>query len=302
MKKYLLATTLTFMSASVFAQDYGYSYSYDEFQNSYDNQVVQANEPTYYENQQNMAGQNQYNYQPMVEVSEERRWDLSISTGLAYSAEYKGAKDSKTKIFIAPEAEYRLDPWQKLYLSLDEGAGYAYALTDNIEIGGGLGYREGRDSKDATILSGMADIDDSVTYLAFAKYTLNKYELGIKLEKGMDSSNDGFTTEFSAGYKTKLSPKLSVGTKVSAIYGDDTYMEQNFGVSAAQAISGRAAHGTDAGFSEASLKVFSNYHIDGPHNIMGAVKYTKLLGDAKDSSIVEDDTDVSMAVGYSYIF
>lgn len=302
MKKYILSTTLTLMAASVFAQDYGYSYNYNEYQNSYDNQLVQAAEPNYYENQQYMATGNQQSYDYAQTTQEDRKWDLSITTGAHYSAEYKGGNSSETKLFIAPTAEYRLDPWQKLYLSLDEGAGYSYDLTNNVVIGGGLGYREGRDSKDATILSGMQDIDDTLTYVAFAKYKINSYDFGVKLEKGADSSNDGLTTELSAGYKTKLTPKFLVGTKISAIYGDDTYMKQNFGVSTAQAISGRAAHNTDAGFSEAKLKVYGNYNIAGPHNIMGSVGYSKLLGDAKDSTVVKDDTDVSMAVGYSYIF
>tara|TARA_Y100001960_G_scaffold314928_1_gene379775 strand:+ start:19 stop:915 length:897 start_codon:yes stop_codon:yes gene_type:complete len=298
MKKILLSSAITLASTAAFAQDYNYNYY------GYNDQMAQS-EPTYYTNEVTVeeAAEMQYGYMPMQAVNTyERNWDLSVMVGVAHTPEYKGGKDNELKAIIAPKAEYRLDEWQKLYLSLDQGAGYSYALTRNLEIGGGLGYRTGRDSSDASILSGMSDVDDTLTYLAFAKYNMGQYNLGIKMEKGMDSSNDGMSTELSAGYRTKLSPQLVVGTSVSAIYGDDTYMEQNFGVSTADAVPGRSAFNADAGFHEANLKVFSNYNIAGPHNVTASVKYSKLLGDAKDSTIVEDDTSVSAAVGYSYKF
>lgn len=305
MKKYILTTALTVASAGAFAQSYNYdSYGYDyNYNYGSSNTVAQ---PEYYENQPVYQAQPQtQNYQPVQNTQagrQERSWDLAITLGVMNKAEYKGGKDDETKAMILPRAEYRLDPWQKLYLNIDHGAGYAYSLTNNFEIGGGLGYREGRDSSDAAILSGMKDVDDTATFLAYAKYKLNAYDFGIKIEKGLDSSNDGFTTELSAGYKTKLTPKLVMGTSVAAVYGDDTYMEQNFEVTAADATLTRPVSDASSGFHEASLKVYGNYHIKGPHSVMGFAKYTQLLGDAKDSSIVQDDTNISFGAGYVYKF
>lgn len=308
MKKYILATALTAMSATAFAQGYSYDNSYDYI---YNQTAQPSSQPTYYENQPIYQ-------QPYVEAqvyqapapaqqyqqagSYERNWDLSVMVGTHYKEEYKGAEDSKFKAIVLPTAEYRLDPWQKLFISLDTGAGYSYALTPSLEVGGGFGYREGRDSSDASVLAGLSDIDDTVTYMAFAKYTLKGYDFGVKFEKGMDSSNDGFTTELSAGYKTRLNPQLVVGTKLATVYADDTYMEQNFGVTAAQATGFRPQSDAEAGFSEANISVFGDYTIKGPHSVMGSVKYTQLLGDAKDSSVVKDDTDLSALIGYKYTF
>jgi len=310
MKKYILATALTAMSATAFAQGFNYENSYDYI---YNQSPQPSSQPTYYENQpiyqqpyveaqayQAPAPTNQYS-QPQA-GSYERNWDLKITAGTSYKAEYKGAEDSEFKAIILPEAEYRLDPWQKLFISLDKGAGYSYALTPSLEIGAGLGYREGRDSSDAAVLAGLSDVDNTATYMAFAKYKLKGYNFGIKFEKGIDSSNDGLTAELSAGYATKLTPKLVVGTKLATIYADDTYMEQNFGVTAAQATGFRPQSDAEAGFSEASISVFADYTIKGPHSLTGAVKFSKLLGDAEDSSVVKDDTDQSAVVGYKYTF
>lgn len=315
MNKYFLTTALTVASASAFAQGYGYDYNnYNyNYNYNYENQGVTSqpeyieNQPTYQQQAYTAEPQQQaLAAKPMAHNSQagtaERNWDLSVTVGAAYGAEYKGAKDSETTALIAPKGEYRLDPWQKLFISLDKGVGYSYALTNNLEIGAGFGYRKGRDTKDARILTGLADVDATATYMAFATYNIDAYNLGVKIEKGLDSSNDGMTTELSAGYKTKLSPKLVVGTKLATVYGDDTYMEQNYGVYSANAGVGRGLFDAEGGFSEASLSVFGNYHIKGPHSVMGSVKYTKLLGDAKDSTITEDDTDVSAIVGYTYKF
>lgn len=300
MKKIILASTLTLSSFAAMAQEYGSGYDYY----GYTNNMVQSQPTTYYTNETSVAEQAEmnYGYMPTAQAETERAWDLKIITGARYASKYSGSKKSEFTIMALPVAQYRLDPWQKLFISLEDGAGYSYSLTRNLELGGGLGYRDGRDSKDANILTGMDDVDSSLTYMAFAKYELGNYKLGLKLEKGMDSSNDGFSTELAAAYSTMLNPQLRIGTRVSAIYGDDTFMEQNYGVSSADAIAGRAAHNASAGFSEASIKTFANYTIEGPHSVTGSVKYTKLLGDAKDSSIVEDDDDISLAVGYAYKF
>lgn len=289
MKKSILMLSFTALTTTAYAQNY--------------NNELNATPEVETGLAMDMPNDSFYNDTPMHTQQQKRNWDLTLLAGLGYGSKYQGSEGSELKPIIFANGSYNIDSWQYLYLSYENGLGYGFKLTDNLDIGAGLGYRFGRESDDAAILHGLDDVDDTATVNAFAEYKFTpNYKAGIRVSKGLDSSNKGLTTKLYAGYSSKLTEKFTLNTSISTIYGDDDYMEQNFGVSAADATAKRAAHNADSGFSNVSLTVGGNYNIDGPHNILSSVKYTKLLGDAKDSSITEDDTDVALMMSYAYKF
>lgn len=304
MKKYILTTALTVTSAAAFAQNnggYNYNYDYNYNPEQYNQGEYFKNEPVYQQEPTSYVAAKPTATQQAG--STDRNWSAHLTVGAMNTPEFMGSKDNETKPLIMPTFTYKLDPWQKVYLSVDEGVGYTYSLTNNLELGGGLSLRGGRDSKDSPLLAGLDDVDSTVAYTGFARYKFNKnYRVGIQLAKGIDSTNDGLTTELFAGYARKLNPKTGLDIQVKTVYGDDTFMEQNFGVASANAIPGRAAYDAEAGFYKASVRGALNYHIDGPHSLTAFTQYTKLLGDAKDSTVVEDDSQVTVGGGYTYKF
>ena len=308
MNKYVLTTALSIASTAAFAQNndaYSYDYGY-EFQPSYGSEYnSNVYQQDYYTNQP-IQQTNSYVAAKPVEPqagNEERPWSAHILLGATSTPEYMGAKDNDVQALILPTFQYKLDPWQRLFISIDEGAGYGYKLTNNLEIGGGLTYRKGRDSSDAFILSGLDDVDDTLAYSAFAKYKFDKnYRLGIQFTKGIDESNDGMSTELFAGYARMLTPKTGIDLFINTKYGDDTFMEQNFGVKSGEATAFRSAYNADAGFYKANLRASINHNLGGPHSITAFTNYSMLLGDAKDSSVVEDEKGVSVGAGYTYKF
>lgn len=300
MKKVLLATVFSSVCMSAFAQSQN-PYNYNQEPSVYGNQPVKEEVvyETPYDQSQQYTG-------PQLGVGMpqkyERPWDLSVMGGVMSKPEYKGSDSNNIDPFLTLNAEYRLNPLNRFFLSMENGLGYGYSLTQNLELGAGLGLRQGRDSSDDVFLSGLADVDDTLTFMAYANYNYGDFNFGIDLEKGLDSSNDGITTKFSAGYMKRVDARLTVGGTVSTVYGNNTYMDQNFSISSADAVAGRPAYDADAGFSEVALKGYVNYNIEGPHNVIATAKYTKLIGDAKDSSVVQDDSNISVTAGYSYEF
>lgn len=292
MKYKFLTIGLMLFSANSFAQE-----------NTLNSQDYNIQDPQYsnYDNYNNTSVNNNYN-DSYYNNMDNKKLNIEIVAASKYSKKYKGADDYTLNSLIMPNISYKLDDSQKLFLSFENGAGYSYMLTPNLEMGAGFGYRTGRESSDAFILNGMKDVDDTLTYKAFAQYNYEPFSFKTELEKGMKSSNDGLTTKFSAGYKKILTEQLTVGSKIAATYGDSNYMQQTFGVSSADANVNRSAYKPSAGFSEANLDVFAKYNISGPHNIIAGIGYSKLLGDAKNSSIVENETDLSFTTGYSYKF
>jgi MipA family protein len=288
----LLIIALVIFSANSFAQE-----------NTLNQQDYNIQDPNYVNYEDTFTNENEsYNNSYYNSHMDDKKLNIEIVAASKYSKKYKGADDYTLNSFIMPNISYKLDDSQKLFLSFENGAGYSYMLTPNLEMGAGFGYRTGRESSDAAILSGMQDIDDTLTYKTFAQYNYEPFGFKVELEKGMKSSNDGLTTKFSAGYSKVLNNQLTVGSKISATYGDSNYMQQTFGVSSADANGNRSAYKPSAGFAETNLDVFAKYNISGPHNIIAGIGYSKLLGDAKNSSIVENETDLSFTTGYSYKF
>lgn len=303
MKKIILTTALTGLCTSAFAQNYTYEYEYQYQPYEFQQQQIQE------EALQPSAYQNPYTQSPNVAGVQERNWNASVGMLLATTPEYLGADKNEFKIVPVAVGEYKLDPWQKVFLALGPGsggeyggaAGYEYSLSENLDLGLGMGFRQGRESKDARILSGLEDIDDTLTYMAFAKYNYYDFNFKAKVSKGMKSSNDGFTTKLSAGYKHIASPKLVLTAGLSTTFADSDYMKQNFSTTENSSV-GRTAFKADAGFRDVSLSLGANYKITGPHNIVAGTKFTKLIGDAKKSPVSKDDLNITAAAGYRYKF
>ena len=95
--------------------------------------------------------------------------------------------------------------------------------------------------------------------------------------------------EMATGVAVPLSETLSSSVEASASWADSTYMDSYFGVSRTQsAKSGHSRYAADSGFKDVGIALGLNYMISEAVGVSGLVQYTRLVGDAADSPIVED--------------
>jgi MipA family protein len=177
---------------------------------------------------------------------------------------------------------------------------------NGFEAGPLVGYRFKRDEGDSERLRGLGDVDGSVVIGGYAAYRAGPFLPFISYHYGVSGDDDtGGVLRFGTELKGAFGPGLTVTAKVGASYADDDYMDAYFSVSPAQSAASKA--GLSVFDAESGIKdVFFGLSGDIPIAESWSLKwmgtYARLLGDAKDSPIVETENQFFGGVGLTYTF
>lgn len=237
----------------------------------------------------------------MAQAEPPQDWDVTIGAGAGIVPEYEGSDNYEVVPVPVVEAEYQEGLF---FLSGRRGIGSYPIRTDDYKIGGSIGYDFGRDeSDDRENLTGMGDVDGSVTANLMADHTI----LGVaNIAGGVTTAltgDYGTTADIRLGSRYPVNDRVSLTGSVGTTLADDEHMQHFFGVSPSQsAASGYAAHDAGAGFKSVGVSIGANYAIDDRWNVNATIKGDQLLGDAADSPVVKDEFQSSGFVTTSYRF
>lgn len=166
-----------------------------------------------------------------------------------------------------------------------------------------VGIRLGRSESDSSRLTGLGDIDGGLVAGGFVKYTPGPLYLRASLRQQVTGDDTGLIVRLAAGAEREIAPRLLVKAEASLDIADDTYMHSFFGVTALQsARSGLRTFDAGAGAKSASATVWTEYAIDADWTLYASAGYTRLLGDAVDSPIVESADRFDAKLGLSRAF
>jgi outer membrane protein len=108
--------------------------------------------------------------------------------------------------------------------------------------------------------------------------------------------------ELSVGANLPFKKPL-VSVALGTTWASDDYMESFFGISSTQsANSGLKTYDADAGIKDISLSMTAGYPLTNRWRLGGKVEYKRLVGDAADSPVVEDENQFLAGIGISYHF
>jgi outer membrane protein len=141
--------------------------------------------------------------------------------------------------------------------------------------------------------SRMKNIDAAVEAGAFLGYRFESWDFGIKLATDVSDTHDGTLVEARTGYTFKAD-RMSTRFGVSLTYADDDYMDTYFSVDADNADrSGLPIYKAESGVKDVGFDLTLHLNMNENWAVRGAAAYIALLGDAKDSPIVDDEGESS---------
>ncbi len=223
--------------------------------------------------------------------------------GLGVNAEprYQGSDESKTKVI--PGFEYR---WANgLFVGGSDGfVGFQLNATPQVQLGLALGLDEGRKASESRYLKGMGDIAERGTLNLYAKAALNdQFGLSTILQLGAGSSGKGGLLEVGASYAVSLTSDTRMGFNVGASLANADYMQQYFGVNAAQAsASGYKRYTPDSGLRDVSVGLDLQHQISRDWILFTRFKSTTLSKSAKNSPLARKATSQSAFAALAYSF
>lgn len=238
--------------------------------------------------------------QPTAEASAAKS-SGSVGVGVNVAPRYQGADESRTTGI--PGFEYR---WTNGWFvgGADGVLGFQLNATPELQLGLAIGGDEGRKASDSRYLAGMGDVDERATLNLYAKAAVNdQLRLSTGLQLGVGSSGKGGLLNLGASYGVSVAPATSMSFNVGATVANADYMQDYFGVSAAQSsASGYKRYTPSSGLRDVTVGLSLQHQMSREWMLITSVNSTTLSSAAKDSPLVRKATSQSAFAAVAYSF
>jgi len=216
--------------------------------------------------------------------------EVAIGGGVGAAPDYEGSDDYEA--VPLPFASVR---WANgRFVELVGNTLRANLISDSAwSFGPILQYIPERDDVDSDAVDAMKKVDTSVMVGVFGSVKLDDWYVRIHGIQDMADGNDGLLVQIGGGYNWFYSDIFSMKFDVFSTYASEEYMEAYFEVDAQDsARSGlRQYTKVDEGIKDVGLAINANCHPYENWSFKGTISYKKLLGDAEDSPVVDDEGD-----------
>lgn len=235
-----------------------------------------------------------------VQQPKERIWTVGL--GVAAVPDYEGSEDYKA----APVPVLKVVDPSGWFVDLVGNTLRANVVPSRMwRLGPMLRYRPERDNVDNDKVDKMEKVDAALEAGGFAGIDIDNWNFKVEVTSDVTDANNGTLVGISGGYTWPMrSWRLTVNGFTT--YANGNYMSTYFGVDSEDAArSGLKRYEADAGFKDVGAMVVSSYRFTEHWGVIGAVRYAKLLGDAADSPVVDDEGNdnqylVGAAVSYTF--
>ena len=215
--------------------------------------------------------------------------NYSLGAGAAFVPDYEGSDDSTGAPALFFSAQ-----WERGYFIKLAGNSVRGNIlpSKNWSFGPVLQYQATRDDDvDNKQVSKMRKIDSTVEGGVFAGFNSGTWDASLQWVTDTSDKHDGSLAKVAAGYSWKK-PGFVTRLGISSTYADDDYMDTYFSVNADNsARSGLNEYKAESEIKDVGVDVTVRYSINSKWDVMGMLGYKALLGDAKDSPIVDDAGD-----------
>ncbi|TDJ71741.1 MAG: MipA/OmpV family protein [Proteobacteria bacterium] len=228
-------------------------------------------------------------------IAEKTRW-ATLGIGLAAVPDYEGSEDYQG----VPVPIVRVDWRSRRYVAFT-GTRFRANLLSGFkkwQAGPMLNYNPGRDDVDNDRVDALRDIDNTIEGGGFVIFDAGKWETHLQFLTDVDDEHDGSLATFRQSYKRPLKNRRLLTLNFSLTYADDDYMETFFGIDTNNAArSGLRTFEAEADFKDVEVSVAFLRNVSKRWNIAYSLGYKRLLGDAADSPVVDDEGSADQFFG-----
>jgi len=222
----------------------------------------------------------------------------AIGLGAATAPEYEGSEDNQ--FYLLPYVSLRFAN----HMSVDLIANTLKANlipSPTFRLGPIAQYIGERDNVDNNKVDKLDKVDASFMLGGFAELEVDHFMASIEAMKDVADGNDGSIVRLRVGYKIPFNKTWILSITAYTTWADDDYMSAYFEVDQKNSLkSGLKQYDADSGFKDFGITLPLLYNASPHWSIMGVVGYKRLIGDAADSPIVDDEGDENQFVGGAF--
>lgn len=209
---------------------------------------------------------------------------------------YMGAKDYRFQPLPAVDIKYG-----RFFLTFQDGIGANFINNETVTVGAGITIADNYRSKD--VPDGIGGLSFGLGARGFVTLRQFGFEATTGVTKIITGSTGGVIADFNLSRPVMVNERLFINPTIGARWANGRHNNRYFGVNAQQSdASGLSHFSTGSGMLDARADVGVQYRLT-EHLGLGVVGgVTTLLGDVKNSPIVEKKT-APYAIGFiSYSF
>lgn len=236
--------------------------------------------------------------------AESERSSLTISGGVAATAEYLGSDEVRARPVLAIDYQSA----NGFFASTARGLGYGTKL-GGFTVSGALGYDAGRSDEKENLrsgsdyLRGMGEIKGSTVAYISIGYDLGPVHLKVSSAQALSNRERGNTYQFGASMPVMKTASDQVTVGLGAKFGDSKNTQTFYGVTAAQSnTSNFQQYHPESGLQNVNLGINWNHVLNKEWSVRTSAGVARLEGDAAKSPIVTRRTSPALLVAVNYKF
>ncbi len=226
--------------------------------------------------------------------------DISLGAGVGLAPDYEGSED-----YQAIPLPYVNIKWSNhMSINLLSNKAKVNLIPSSIWRGGVVGeYIAERDDVDNNRVDDLEDVDTSFILGGFFGFEYANWSASIEAMADVADGNDGAIVRLNGGYRIPIDQSWSLSLEAFTTWADDDYMEAYFEIDDADSNrSGLSTFSADSGFKDVGLNLSASFKPWEHWGLIGLVSYKRLLGDAEDSPVVDDEGNENQFTGGILVF
>ncbi len=238
---------------------------------------------------------------------ETKKWQVMLGAGAGSRPEYPGSDEDEIRAL--PVLNIRYGRYFLGSVPGGGGAGLGANLyqSDRWSFGAavGLGLNEVREEKDDPVrLRGLGDIDGTTRAGLFANYEITDWlELSANAMQDVGGKDQGLLASLELEASYQPFPRLRLSASPGVTWGSDEYAQTLYGIDAEQSLrSGLGQYDPGSSATVVSFSLGAQYALTSKWSLGSRITTSRLLGDAADSPIVQDENQSSYSLFVLYRF
>lgn len=233
----------------------------------------------------------------MLTVSAARAQDhVVLGAGVAATPAYQGSKDYR--VLPIPVIDIKRG-W--FFANLRNGVGVEPIDNETVTVGASAVFVQGYRQRD--VPAGVDKLSDGAGVRLFTTVRTGGFVATVGAVKVVSGGSKGAMVDGSLSYPIRMSSKIMLTPTFGATWADGKYNDRYFGVSAREAaLSGLPRFTLGAGFKDVSATLTASYRLTDQISLSATGGVTQLLGEVKDSALVQKARQPLGVITLSYRF
>jgi len=229
-------------------------------------------------------------------------WSIMLGGVTFLSPDYEGSDNVEVKGLPFLDVSWR----KRFFLNFQQGLGVNIIQNKNLTFGTSIGYYGSREEDDNESLRGLGDVDGGVDGRLFVFVPVGPISLTSMYRRDLSGNHDGAIFSVGALFFKPVTPKLRLNLQGRLNFASENFMNTYFDINLSQASrSSRTVYDADAGIKDISAFNILIYSLTRHWNVVSFMMFSRLLGDAATSPIVEERGTANQfrfGLGLSYRF